>query len=81
MSIALADRSPLFVLQKQAAGLIVSQVCRNFETYSAMPLLRDTRFEKFLTAKNVRFTWYRLSNMTFYSFHTLSTIFFPVYQT
>ena len=31
--------------------------------------------ENFLTVTNVRSTWYRLSNMTVYSFHTLSTIF------
>ena len=55
MSIALADRSPLFVLQKQAAGLIVSQVCRNklrnlLELFDAIRLAACTRFEQFLTA-------------------------------
>jgi hypothetical protein len=29
-----------------------------------------------LTVKNVRFTWYRLSNITVYSFHTLISILF-----
>ena len=33
----------------------------------------STLFGKFLTVKNVRCTWYRLSNITVYSFHTLST--------
>ena len=33
----------------------------------------STLFGKCLTVKNVRCTWYRLSNITVYSFHTLST--------
>jgi hypothetical protein len=33
----------------------------------------STLFGKFLTVKNVRCTWYRLSNITVYSFHTLMT--------
>jgi hypothetical protein len=36
----------------------------------------STLFGKCLTVKNVRCTWYRLSNITVHSFHTLSPIFF-----
>ena len=35
-----------------------------------------THFGKFLTEKNVTLTWYRLPNVTVYSFHTLSPILF-----
>ena len=36
----------------------------------------STLFGKCLTVKNVRCTWYRLSNITVYSFHALSPILF-----
>ena len=39
-------------------------------------IIRHSRiytFRKFLTVKNVRCTWYRLTNITDYSFHTLWT--------
>ena len=35
----------------------------------------STLFGKGLTVKNVTPTWYRLSNITVYSFHTLLTFF------
>jgi hypothetical protein len=36
----------------------------------------STLFGKWLTVKNVTPTWYRLSNITVYSFHALSPILF-----
>ena len=36
----------------------------------------STLFGKGLTVKNVTLTWYRLSNITDYSFHTLLTFLF-----
>ena len=38
---------------------------------------KTTQLGNFLTVKNVRFTWYRLSNITVYSFHIyIADIFF-----
>ena len=41
--------------------------------YRLFGIAASTHFGKILTVKNVTPTWYRLSNITVYSFHTLST--------
>ena len=66
---------PLFKILEKKLGLgsVISFANGNIKSSWIFGIAASTLFGKCLTVKNVQCTWYRLSNITVYSFHTLST--------